>query len=188
MNYALFAVALISFLIYVVTIKFVFSEDYGADIRAKVVKICTVLFALIHLWILWRHPAHSTRYAMLAFISYFAGLFIFFSARKALSVYRSTLSLSPDLPAWMLNKGIYSVVRHPFFLAFILTWLGGALAEHCLRTSSTTIIMMFLYWYAAKMQENRVEKSPLAVDYRHYKRATGMFLPSFKQFRDHVYK
>ena len=183
MNYALFAVAFLSFLTYVVAIRFVFADDSGADVRTKIIKICTVLFAVIHLWILWRHPIHSPRFAVIALVCYLVGLVLFFAARNALLVYRSTLSFTPDLPAWMLHKGIYSVIRHPFFLAFCFTWLGGALAVHYLRTSSTTIIMMLLYWSAAKMQERRFENSPLAGEYRIYKSTTGMFLPSLKLFR-----
>lgn len=183
MKYALFAVALLSFLTYVVGIKFVFADDDGGEIRTKLIKICTVLFGLIHLWILWRHPMHSTGFAVMALTSYLAGLVIFFAARNSLLLYRSTLSFTPDLPAWMLHKGIYSVVRHPFFLAFCLTWLGGALAVHYLRTSSTAIIMMCLYWSAAKIQERKFENSPLGGEYRIYKRATGMFLPSLRLFR-----
>ena len=131
----------------------------------------------------WRHPIHSTGFAVVALICYLVGLVLFFAARNALLVYRSKLSFTPDLPAWMLHKGIYSVVRHPFFLAFFFTWLGGALAVHYLRTSSTTIIMMMLYWSAAKMQERKFENSPLASEYRIYKSTTGMFLPSLKLFR-----
>jgi protein-S-isoprenylcysteine O-methyltransferase Ste14 len=183
MNYALFAVAFLSFLTYVVAVKFVFTDDNGAEVHTKIIKVCTVLFAVMHLWILWRHPIHSTGFAVMALICYLVGLILFFAARNALLVYRSTLSFTPDLPAWMLHKGIYSVIRHPFFLAFCFTWLGGALAVHYLRTSSTTIIMMALYWSAAKMQERKFENSSLAGEYRIYKRATGMFLPSLKLFR-----
>lgn len=183
MKYALFAVAVLSFLTYIVAIKFVFADDNGADIRIKIIKVCTVFFAFIHLWILWRHPIHSTTFAVMALICYFLGLVLFFAARNALSIYRTKLFYTPDLPAWMLHKGIYSVVRHPFFLAFCFTWLGGALAVHYLRTSSTTIIMIFLYWSAAKMQERKLENSPLASEYRIYKSATGMFLPSLKLFK-----
>jgi len=183
MNYALFTVAVLSFLTYVVAIRFVFADDNGGDVRTNIIKVCTVLFAFMHLWILWRHPVHSTGFAVVALICYLAGLVLFFAARNALLVYRSKLSFTPDLPAWMLHKGIYSVVRHPFFLAFFFTWLGGALAVHYLRTSSTTIIMMLLYWSAAKMQERKFENSPLASEYRIYKSTTGMFLPSLKLFR-----
>ena len=69
------------------------------------------------------------------------------------------------------------------WFAFFFTWLGGALAVHYLRTSSTTIIMMCLYWIAAKVQERKFENSPLAGEYRIYKSTTGMFLPSLKLFR-----
>jgi protein-S-isoprenylcysteine O-methyltransferase Ste14 len=183
MNYALFTIALISFLTYAIAIKFVFADDYGVDIRTKIITICTALFAIVHLWLLWRTPMHSPRFAVMALLTYLAGLIIFFAARHALSIYRSTLSFTPDLPAWMLHKGIYSVVRHPFFLAYCFTWLGGVLAANCLRTSTTTVIMIFLYWRAAKMQEGKFENSPLAGEYRIYKSRTGMFLPSLKLFR-----
>ena len=183
MNYALFAVALISFLLYVKTIDAVLSNEYGSAVLNKSIVLCTTLFAFIHLWLLWRTPIHSHKFPNLAFICYIAGLIIFFSAKKATSTYRETLSFAPDSPYWLFSKGIYSVIRHPYFLAFCLTWVGGALDAHCLRTTVSATIMVYFYWSAAKQQERKYEQSILAVGYKHYKNRTGMFLPSFRLFR-----
>jgi protein-S-isoprenylcysteine O-methyltransferase Ste14 len=182
-NYALFTVALISFLLYAKAINTVFSNDYVSEGMKKVLLTCATLFAFIHLWLLWRTPVHSHKLADLASLCYIAGLIIFLSAKKALSTYGSILSFAPDLPSWILNKGIYGVIRHPFFLAFILTWLGGALEAHCLRTTISTAIMLCFYWLAAKRQEHKYETSMLAAEFRSYKNRTGMFLPPIKLFR-----
>jgi protein-S-isoprenylcysteine O-methyltransferase Ste14 len=183
MNYALFAVALISFLLYAKESKVVFSHDYGSEAQKIVIVACATLFAIIHLWLLWRTPVQSHKFANLASLCYIAGLIIFLSAKKATSTYNSTLSFAPDLPYWMFNKGIYSFIRHPFFLAFCLTWLGGVLEAHCLRTDISTAIMLCFYWLAAKQQEHKYESSMLAGAYRAYKNRTGMFLPPLKLFK-----
>jgi len=183
MKYALFTIALISFLLYAKANNTVFSEDYGSKGLRNVILTCATLFAFIHLWLLWRTPVHSHKYANLASICYIAGLIIFLSTKKAISTYRSTLSFAPDLPSWMLSKGIYSFVRHPFFLSFFLTWLGGVLEARCLRTTVSTAIMLCLYWIAARNQERKYESSMLAAEYNYYKKRTGMFFPSLGRIK-----
>ena len=182
MNYAIFTVALISFLLYARSSDAVLTYDYGPDTLNKVILTCASLFALVHLWLLWRTPVHSHKFGNIAFLSDVTGLIIFLSAKRAISTYRSTLSFAPDLPAWMLSQGIYQVVRHPFFLAFCFTWFGGVLEAHCLRTTVSTAIMLCFYWLAAKRQERNYESSMLAAEYESYKNRTGMFFPSLKQF------
>ena len=181
MNYVLFTVALISFLLYARSSHAVLFYDYGPKALNKVILICAALFALVHLWLLWRTPVHSHKFANVAFLSYITGLIIFLSAKRAISTYRLSLSFAPDLPPWMLSKGIYQTIRHPFFLAFCLTWFGGVLEAHCLRTTVSTAIMLCIYWLAAKRQERNYESSMLAAEYRSYKNRTGMFFPSLKQ-------
>jgi len=183
MNYALFAVALISFLLYVKASTTFVTNDSASEKLYKIIVVCTVLFAMIHLWLLWRTPIHSHKYANLASLCYIAGLGIFIAARKATSLHRRTLSFTPDMPFWLFNKGIYSVIRHPIFLAFFLTWLGGVLEVGCKRTSVSTAIMLCLYWVAARRQERQYENSMLAAEYKFYKSRTGMFLPSIRSFR-----
>ena len=183
MNYALFSIALISFLHYAKESNAIFCNDYGLEARKKIILISATLFAFIHLWLLWRTPVYSHKFANLASLCYIAGLIVFLSAKRATSTYRSTLSFAPDLPSWMLNKGIYSVIRHPFLLAFCLTWLGGVLEANCLRTSASTAIMLSFYWLAAKQQERKYENSMLAAEYKSYKNRTGMFLPPLGLFK-----
>ena len=183
MNYALFTIALISFLLYVKASTAFVTDDSASQKLYRIIIVCTVLFAIVHLWLLWRTPVHSHKYANLASLCYIAGLSIFLAARKATSRYRATLSYTPDMPFWLLNKGIYSVIRHPFFLAFFLTWVGGVLEVGCKRTTVSTAIMLCLYWIAARRQERQYENSMLSVEYNFYKSRTGMFLPSLRLFR-----
>lgn len=183
MNYALFTVALISFLLYAKESTTLATNNPASQNLYKIIVTCTVLFAVVHLWLLWRTPVQSHKYANLASLCYIVGLSIFFAARKATSLHRRTLSFTPDMPFWLFNKGIYSVIRHPIFLAFFLTWLGGVLEVGCKRTSVSTAIMLFLYWIAARRQEHQYENSMLAAEYKFYKSRTGMFLPSIRLFR-----
>ena len=101
MNYALFTVALISFLLYAKASNAIFSNDYGSEALKKIILLYATLFTIIHLWLLWRTPVHSHKFANVASLSYIAGLTIFLSANKAIAIYRSTLSFAPDLPFYL---------------------------------------------------------------------------------------
>jgi len=178
MNTLLIAVALLSFVIYGIAIKRLFSSSHGVDRRMQVLKVCGALFALVHLWAIWEYQATVGYLSLMAFGTYLAGLGVFFAARQALAGFRLTLAFSPDTPERILDQGIYARVRHPFYLAYSLTWLGGVLAAPSVWTLSTTGIMFFVYWQAARQEEHKFLLSPLAETYKNYKSETGMFFPS----------
>ncbi len=179
MHIILVCMALASFLLYGIAIKWLFSADYGVDRRMQALKICGTLFAIVHLVSIWRYEATYHYLSILALGVYLLGLGVFFSAWKSLAGYRLTLAFSPDTPERILNQGIYVRIRHPFYLAYSLTWIGGVLAAPSVWTLLTTSIMIFFYWWAARLEEHKFLASSLGRSYQNYMRYAGMFFPIF---------
>jgi len=172
-----FVVALISFAIYGYAIKKVFSREHGVDLRMKLLQMLGAIFALAHLWYLWRSGSQNYSLHVAALIFYVAGLGAFVAAIRALKGYRLTLAFSPDAPKTLIDQGIYGYIRHPFYLAYSLTWIGGVVAAPSLVTAVSTLIMVVFYVSAARIEERKFLSTELAPSYELYRHRTGMLWP-----------
>jgi protein-S-isoprenylcysteine O-methyltransferase Ste14 len=68
-------------------------------------------------------------------------------------------------------------MRHPFYLAYTLTWTAGLISAPSLGTLLSTGLMFVVYWRAAKHEEGKFSDSRIAKEYSEYQKRTGMFLP-----------
>jgi protein-S-isoprenylcysteine O-methyltransferase Ste14 len=171
---ALFVVALVSFAIYGYAIKKVFSREHGVDRRMKLLQVLGSIFALVHLLYLWHSDSQSYSIHVAASFFYATALATFFAAIRALKGYRLTLAFSPDAPKTLIDQGIYGYIRHPFYLAYSLTWIGGAVAAPSLVTAGSTLIMVVFYVSADRVEERKFLSTELASSYELYRNRTGM--------------
>ena len=90
---------------------------------------------------------------------------------------RFVLAFSPDAPVFLDTAGPYRVVRHPFYLAYLMFWVATALAVPGLLHGAAPAVMAVLYSLAAASEEAKFMDSALEGEYRAYSRRTGMFFP-----------
>jgi protein-S-isoprenylcysteine O-methyltransferase Ste14 len=90
---------------------------------------------------------------------------------------RLTLAFTPDKPAFLIDSGPYSRVRHPFYTSYLLFWAGAALVGADASSYAIAIVISLCFVAAARMEESKFMRSALAADYAVYRRQTGMFLP-----------
>ncbi len=88
-----------------------------------------------------------------------------------------TLAFDTDEPTFLLKHGPYQYVRHPFYAAYLLFWIGTALASPGLLPWLAPLVMLRVYWTAAKFEERKFASSNLASDYQRYRSKAGMFIP-----------
>lgn len=98
------------------------------------------------------------------------------SSRRA----RLAIVFDPAQPQKLLRRGVFSYVRHPFYLSYFFFWLGTSLAAWHWTTASLSAALVAMLALAARDEEQRFETSALADEYRAYKAATGMFLPRIR--------
>lgn len=86
------------------------------------------------------------------------------------------LAHSQSDPDSLHEDGPYAFVRHPFYLAYCLFWLGTAVAAGGLQW---LIVALLVCWYfmIAKSEEARFFNTSLAASYTRYRRRTGMIVP-----------
>ncbi len=100
--------------------------------------------------------------------------------RWAVAVNRArplTLAFSPDQPCFVQRAGPYAHVRHPFYLSYMVFWIGTAVASGGLAHWLAPAILALLYCRAASVEEAKFARSSLAGEYSAYQSTTGMLLP-----------
>ncbi len=88
-----------------------------------------------------------------------------------------TLAFTDDDPRFLLDGGPYRWIRHPFYSAYLLFWIGTALATQGLLGWPVVAVLGSIYWVAARQEEGKFARSALAARYRAYAAKTGAFLP-----------
>jgi len=91
-----------------------------------------------------------------------------------------TLAFTSDVPVHLQTTGPYAYVRHPFYLAYVLFWIGAAVAANELVSWIMPVVMTLSYVAAARREESKFEASPLASDYKVYRLQTGMLVPHLR--------
>jgi protein-S-isoprenylcysteine O-methyltransferase Ste14 len=94
------------------------------------------------------------------------------------------VGLSGEVPDAVCGSGPYRYVRHPFYLSYMLAFLGVAVGFPSLIISGVCLLNIELFAYMAFDDERVLLQSPLAADYKSYKLPVGMFLPRFAAKRD----
>jgi len=103
--------------------------------------------------------------------------FIFWSSIFVNNENRLSAAFSSDTPQHIVNRGVYKYVRHPFYLSYLLTYLGGFIGSQNLWAIIGFIIPLVIYWRATMYEEEKFMRSPLKKEYMDYKESTGRFLP-----------
>ena len=89
------------------------------------------------------------------------------------------VALSGQVPDAVCDSGPYRYVRHPFYLSYMLAFLGVAVAFPSVIVSGVCLLNMGLFVYMAMDDERVLLVSTLGADYKGYKRRVRMFLPRF---------
>ena len=93
------------------------------------------------------------------------------------------IGLSGEVPGAICDTGPYRYVRHPFYLSYVVAFLGVAVAFPSLIVSGVCLLNIGLFVYMAFDDERVLSSSPWGADYNNYKTRVGMFLPRFAEKR-----
>jgi protein-S-isoprenylcysteine O-methyltransferase Ste14 len=81
-------------------------------------------------------------------------------------------------PKSVVRNGPYRWVRHPFYSAYMLFWIGGAVASAIPLLIVVPLVMGSFYYFVARAEEQQLLASRFGASYADYMRQTGMFLPA----------
>jgi protein-S-isoprenylcysteine O-methyltransferase Ste14 len=87
------------------------------------------------------------------------------------------LAFSGVLPPHLQMRGPYALVRHPFYVSYLLAFVGGWLAAGSAWLLPALAFGLHTYWTAARREERGLRAGPLGDAYQEYAARVGMFLP-----------
>ena len=156
---------------------FVFKTLNGKDKAIKyTVSLLIAAFAAFSLY----EISHTTTNAGVSFITIalvLSALAIFWWAVKTNSAKQLEFAYTSSTEKQLIKTGPFAWVRHPFYLAYLMTWSGYALLVQSGASVAITITMFCLFIYAAIAEEKELSENQ---EYAGYKAKVGMFLPQFK--------
>ncbi len=150
----------------------------GAGFIALFVSGHTIAFTVLTL--LWSQPLPA-QLAGLVFELAAGALFVaaILASRQA----RLKFVFDPENPHGLVKSGPYAHIRHPFYVSYVLFWLGWAVALWTVWVIPSVILFIVLYVQAARMEEAKFAGTPLAEEYAAYRRRTGFFWPRLSAAR-----
>jgi protein-S-isoprenylcysteine O-methyltransferase Ste14 len=81
-------------------------------------------------------------------------------------------------PTNVINTGAFHYVRHPLYLASILTYLGLTVSTCSLFSFAVLAVIFAFYDHIARYEEKLLEKK-FGSEYTSYKKNTGKWIPRF---------
>lgn len=153
-----------------------FTRPDGVPLLMRILAVFGLIATAVDAWLL------AT--ADLGLAASFCGLFVlaaaqwvFRAAINATTQHKLSLAFSTDAPTHLNETGIYRRVRHPFYLAYTLNWLGAAIASRHWVAFVMLGLMFAFYVAAAWREEQKFLRSSLADSYSNYRHRAGMFFP-----------
>lgn len=150
----------------------------GAGFIALFVTGHTIAFSVLTL--IWEQPLAAQIAGLVLELA--AGA-LFVSAIRASRQARLKFVFDPENPHGLVTTGPYARIRHPFYVSYVLFWLGWALALWTVWVIPSVIAFLVLYVQAARMEEAKFAGTPLADEYAAYRRRTGFFWPKLSVAR-----
>lgn len=83
----------------------------------------------------------------------------------------------------IVTTGPFRLVRHPFYVSYILIWLSSSLLFNSIYLWTTLGYLVAFYLTSAKSEEKVILSSEYSREYQEYSQQVGMFLPRIIQWK-----
>lgn len=187
MSPALFILSLFGFLLMFALPKIFFRSDGKKNLQWWLTGVPFGL-AATGLWLTWAGispqvvPAGNVAASVLDVVGMLATVGAIALIAATIATHRVPLALwhqdgERNAPAHIVTYGPYGWVRHPFYVAFILLAIGGALiARDTVTLAALPLCLLSLDW-TARREEKKLLASSLGDEYGAYRERTGRFVP-----------
>lgn len=152
-----------------------FQMGNGMPLPMKILSACSIVFYGIFLVCL--RSVHSGPWVLgMVIFLFIAALALFWWTIATTRRNRPDVAHHEAPPHQIYRNGPYRIVRHPFYLAYILFWIGTALSVGALQWFGA---LLFTVWYGvlAYQEERRFIESDLGDIYADYQKKSWMLFP-----------
>lgn len=165
------------FLAYAIGTTVVFPGGDRTTIGLRLITVGAIVGGTTELTMMAVTPVMSPWRSAAGTLNFVGALALFLAAARATRSRPLTPAFSSDVPEHLVCTGPYRVVRHPFYTAYLITYLAGWVVSGVTALLVVFAAMGALYVVAARREEQKFQQSPLAQHYNRYAARTGMFWP-----------
>jgi protein-S-isoprenylcysteine O-methyltransferase Ste14 len=155
-----------------------FVQPSGSTPGMKLISGCGVVFGALHFVAIFVPNSISTERGYLGALLYIWSAGLFWWAIKTNAAARLSAAFSDDLPVHLVEEGPYRFIRHPFYCSYVLAWLAGTIATARWWLLPTVVVMVGIYWRAARTEEAKFSRSSKAAEYENYRARTALLVPN----------
>lgn len=83
----------------------------------------------------------------------------------------------------LLTSGPFAIVRHPFYMSYILVWTSTTVIFNSVFLWFTLLYLITFYFMSARDEEKIILSSEHSKEYFEYRQRVGMFLPRIKKWK-----
>jgi len=83
----------------------------------------------------------------------------------------------------LIISGPYAVIRHPFYLSYILGWLSTTLLFNSIFHWITLVYLATFYLSSARSEEKVILRTEHSSEYIRYQQKVGMFIPRKRKWK-----
>jgi protein-S-isoprenylcysteine O-methyltransferase Ste14 len=138
--------------------------------------VASLISYAMYLGLLFPGHHQSTARVALGLIGLTASIILFWWTVARTRSHRLRLAYTDADPDTLYSDGPYALVRHPFYLSYVIFWVSTAVIA---GTWQWVAALIFSLWYGhiARSEERRFASSRLSLAYTLYQQRTGMLLP-----------
>jgi len=160
-----------------------FRIPHGRNTGIDTVKLLGTSFGVGSLAALVMLGVESPLHGLLALLLAALSLVLFWWAIHCNRRQPLSFAFSDDLPEHLVCEGPYRYIRHPFYTAYLISWLVTPVATGAPPMAVPLLVMAAIYTAAAGLEERKFAASRLAAAYARYRQATGRFWPRLPGYR-----
>ncbi len=162
------------------------TDDKGAQKGKVVISVTHLTSTLYAIYAITFKLDTRPLVILLALLFYAFAVLLFWSAVKANKSDQGSLPFifSSKPVSHLVRSGVYKYIRHPFYTAYILSWIAPVV---CTTSSTMTVfscVMIIIYTLRAFAEEKAFMNSKLSDEYACYRAESGMLLPRIGSLRD----
>lgn len=144
---------------------------------ASLLSMATVGGTVLNTWLALSLPTANTMALLIAVVLSATALMVFFAAIRETRAAAFSLAFSDTTPTAVVSSGVYGIVRHPFYSAYILYWLSWVALSGFHPAAALFCIGMIVAYVFAARKEERLLTTRLGDDYAKLIARTWRFIP-----------
>lgn len=182
MKFALLTVLIINYVSFFWSVVGVFRKHNDQDVKKyRFLQFTSISTWIVSLILVYKSEISSAKY-LYCIIAQIVCLIGFWYNTSVARQAKFSIVFSNDTPNIFIKSGLYKVVRHPFYMIYLIAYSAVGIIIPNPILLLLILAMYLIYYTAAKLEERKFHNSQFSEEYEVYKRQTGMLFPKISSY------